>query len=142
MIIRQRLLMAALFGASLFGTSVTFAHGGDDHDGPAAVQAPKGGMIKALEEAFVEVVNTKEDLKIYIYDKDMKPAKVALYKVSAQSEVPRTKKKQPLTLQDQGNHFEAHFDSKGLHRYTLVLKLTQPTAPHEDTLNFTIEPRK
>lgn len=124
-----------------FSTEI-LAHEGHDHDGPAAVQAPKGGVIKSLEEVHVEVVAKGKDVKIYLYDETLKPADVANYKVTATAELPRNKKSEAISLKAQGKYFEATYDAKGAHRYTLVLTITDPKHKHEDKLNFTIEPRR
>lgn len=119
------------------------AHEGHDHDGPTSVQAPKGGVIKSLEQTHVEVVTKgKTDVKIYLYDKDLKPQDVAVYKVTAEAMLPKSKKKEPVVLVAKGTYFEANFDAKGAHRYTLILKVADPKTGHYDSLNFTVEPRK
>lgn len=122
--------------------TTALAHEGHDHDAPKNVQAPKGGVIKGMEETLVEVVSKGKDLKIYFYDKDLKPQEVATYKVRAQAELPRGKKVEPVTLTAKGTFIEASYDAKGAHRYTLTLFVTDPKEGHEDKLNFTIEPRR
>lgn len=121
---------------------MSFAHEGHDHDAPRTGQAPKGGVIKSLEETSVEVVSKGKDLKIYFYDKELKPRDVETYTVSAKAELPRTKKIENITLKPMGTFFEASFDAKGAHRYTLLLAVKDPKAANEDMLKFTIEPRK
>lgn len=126
---------------SAFASVSSFAHEGHDHDAPAMVQAPKGGQIKGLEETFVEVVARGHELKIYLYNKDLKPQKASDYKVSAMADLPRLKKQESLTLTAKENHFEANYDAKGLHRYTLILMVKDPKTGHDDKLNFTVEPK-
>lgn len=133
-----KLAMALLLSLS-FGA---YAHEGHDHDSPKNVQAPKGGVIKSLEETMVEVVSKGKDVKIYLYDKDLKPQEVAAYKVTAQAELPKAKKKEEVVLTAKGNYFESSFDAKGAHRYTLILTVVDPKTGHDDSLKFTIEPRK
>lgn len=128
--------------AILLSTTLGFAHEGHDHDMPTSAKAMKGGVIQSLEKTLIEVVNHKQNLKIYIYNREMKPVTVADYGVQATAELPRSKKQEPISLVDKGQHLEATFDAKGLHRYTLILTLKQPTESHSDTLKFTIEPRK
>lgn len=114
-------MKSLLFAATVLFSSVgTFAHEGHDHDAPAMVQAPKGGIIKGNETHFFEVVPKGKDLKIYTYSKELKPVDVSALSVSAQTEMPRTKKTAALSLVPKGDHFEATFDAKGSHRYTLV----------------------
>ncbi|WP_413289167.1 hypothetical protein [Bdellovibrio sp. HCB337] len=133
-----KLMMSVLLTLSLN----VFAHEGHDHDGPTNVQAPKGGVIKGLEETYVEVVSKGKDVKIYLYDKELKPQDVTKYKVSAEAELPKAKKKEPVTLTSKGTHFEASFDAKGAHRYTLIVSVVDPKTGHDDSLKFTVEPRK
>lgn len=128
--------------ALLILTASGFAHEGHDHDMPATAKAQKGGVIQSLEKTLVEVVNHKQGVKIYIYNREMKPVNVADYAVQAKAEMPRSKKQEPISLVDKGQHLEATFDAKGQHRYTLILTLKQPSESHSDTLKFTIEPRK
>ena len=126
----------------LLTASLSYAHEGHDHDAPKNIQAPKGGVIKSLEETMVEVVVKGKEVKIYLYDTDLKPQDIAAYKVSAQAELPKAKKKEPVGLTAKGTHFEAAFDAKGAHRYTLILSVVDPKTGHDDSLSFTIEPRK
>lgn len=118
------------------------AHEGHDHDAPATVAAPKGGQLKAIEDNYVEVLAKGKDVKIYIYNKDLKAEKAAPFKVTAQIEMPRSKKKESLQLTDKETYLEASFDAKGAHRYTLILSLTPPNEGHEDQIKFTIEPKR
>lgn len=137
--------MKNIFAITLLAISLTFTTLGQAHEGhdePASVQAPKGGVIKGIEDAYIEVVVKGKDVKIYMYDKNLKPADVSGFKVSAVAELPRGKKAEPVTLKAQGTSFEASFDSKGAHRYTLVLTVADPKHGHDDKLNFTIEPKR
>lgn len=129
-----------VLAVSIVATSFAMAHEG--HDEPVSVQAPKGGVIKGIENAYIEVVVKGKDVKIYFYDKEMKPQDVSAFKVSAAAELPRTKKTEPVTLKAQGNSFEAVFDAKGAHRYSLVLTVVDPKHGHDDKLTFTVEPKR
>lgn len=120
----------------------TAAHEGHAQDMPVNVQAPKGGVIKSLEETHVEVVTKGKDVRIYLYDKDLKPQDVTKFKVTAQAELPKSKKKEAVSLVPKESYLEASFDAKGAHRYTLILTVVDPKTGHDDILKFTIEPRK
>lgn len=120
----------------------SFAHEGHDHDGPKAVEAPKGGMIKSTEEYHVEVVAKGTNIKVYLYSEDLKPADASGFKVKLQAELPRTKKSENLTFKATGNMLEATFDAKSAHRYTLIVNIAEVGHGHDDKLSFTIEPRK
>lgn len=138
----KSLLTLALFGTLFTEFTPVVAHEGHVHDIPQSIQAPKGGTIKAVEAVYVEVVSRGSDIKIYIYDKNMKQQELAPYKLSAQAEIPRTKKKSDIALKMNSNFAEAVFDAKGAHRYTLILKIQEPGEDHADTLKYTIEPKK
>lgn len=138
----KNIFTSLLVLSALTFSAVSFAHEDHDHDGPAAVQAPKGGVIKSLEDVHVEVIVKGKDVKIYLYDEALKSVDVANYKVTAMAELPRSKKAEPVTLKAQGKYFEATYDAKGSHRYTLVLTVADPKHKHDDKLNFTIEPKR
>ncbi|MCC2677829.1 MAG: hypothetical protein K0R29_405 [Pseudobdellovibrio sp.] len=132
------LLMASVL---LLGFAVQ-SHEGHDHNGPAGVQAPKGGIIKGNEDTYVEVVSRGKDLKVYLYDKDLKPVDPKSYNVSAKVQLPKVKKAEDLALTLKDNVLEATYDAKKAHRYTLHLSLKSPKEEHADTLKYTIEPKK
>lgn len=136
---------ALLTLAIIFAESQGFAHEGHDHDAPVAVKALKGGIVKSLEETNVEVVSKGNKIEIYLFKKsesEPKPLDVAPFTLSAKAEMPRTKKTEDIVLKPMGNFFEATFDAKGTHRYTLLLSVKDPKTGHDDKLKFTIEPRK
>lgn len=118
------------------------AHEGHNHDAPTTIQAPKGGVVKALDEARVEVVAKGKDIKIYVYDKDMKPRDAAGLRIVATAELPRNKKSDAVAFQPKGNQFEGTYDAKGAHRYALKLSVTDTKTGRTDNLSFNIEPRK
>lgn len=135
-------MTVTLFAILALHSTTLFAHEGHNHDGPVSVQAPKGGVIKAIDENYIEVVVKKQNLKIYFYDKELKPAEVAPFKVKAIAEMPRTKKRDEITLVAQAHSFEAQYDAKNIHRYTLLLEVKHPGEDHVDKIKFTIEPKK
>ncbi len=120
----------------------SFAHEGHDHDAPTALKAPKGGVIKALDEARVEVVYKGKNVKVYVYDQEGKPASASRFKIDAKAMMPRGKKEDVIALAAKENFFEAEYDAKGIHRYTLKLNVTDSKTGRTDPLTFTIEPRK
>ena len=124
-------------------TSSANAHDGDHDDAPGMVQAPKGGEIKSMEEAYIEVLSRKGEVSIYFYQKDLKPVTdLKRFTVSAEAQLPRSKVMTPLVLKESGTHLTTSFDAKSAHRYTLVLKVKDSKFDHGDRLNFTIEPRR
>lgn len=120
----------------------SFAHEGHDHDAPTTIKAPKGGVIKALDESRVEVVYKGKSVKVYVYDHEGKPAMASRFKIEAKAIMPRGKKEDVVSLQAKENFFEAEYDAKGIHRYTLKLDVTDSKTGRTDPLTFTIEPRK
>lgn len=126
----------------MFAAGHLWAHEGHDHDAPVTLQAQKGkgGLIKALEETRVEVVSEGQTLKIYLYDKQMNPKSVSGFEVKATAEIPRSKKQVDIPLVAKAESYEASYDAKGLHRYTLKLQIKDPKTGHNDRLSFTIEP--
>jgi hypothetical protein len=135
----KTLLTASLIILAGFATE---AHEGHDHDMPKGISAPKGGQIKAIDDNLIEVVSRGNELKIYFYDKELKPQDVAPFKVSAKVEKPRVKKQDDVSLNAAGNTFQAIYDATGLHRYTLILSVKSPKEDHADIVKFTIEPKK
>ncbi|MBC7420631.1 MAG: hypothetical protein H7328_07880 [Bdellovibrio sp.] len=121
---------------------VSLSHESHDHDQPLTVQAPKGGAIKSLEETYVEVLVKGKDIKIYLYDKELKPRMVKDFTIKAKIEMPRTKKTEVIKLSANEQYFQASFDGKGIHRYILHLSVKDPKTGHDDQLKFTIEPKK
>lgn len=130
-----------MLGVLLIGLNVN-AHEGHDHDAPVSLRAPKGGMIKALDEARIEVVTQGSNLKIYIYDKDLQPLESKDFVVEAAAEWPRNKKTEPLKLTSHKQYLEANYEAKGTHRYTLKLKITDKKFKEAYDLSFVIEPRR
>lgn len=119
-------------------TLSSLAHEGHHH-GPSAVTPPKGGMINSLETVHLEMLQQGEMVKIYIYNKDLKPVAAKDYPVSATATRPR-QKTEDVKLITQKNHWEFNYDSKGAHRYKLVLTIEQ--GGHKDKVHWNIEPKK
>ena len=131
----------AIFAALLLSGNI-FAHEGHDHDGPVKVQAPKGGMIKMLDDSYLEVVNKGKTFNIYLYDKDLKPIDAKTFAITAKVQKPRGKTMEDVKLEAKDLNLEGSFDAKGIHRYTLILNVKSPKEEHADTVKFTIEPKK
>jgi hypothetical protein len=118
------------------------AHEGHNHDAPTTIKAPKGGIIKALDESLVEVVTKGKNVKIYFYDKERNPTAAAGFKVEAHAELPRSKNKETIVLSAHEFFYEADWDAKGAHRYTLKLAVTDYKTNRTENLKFTVEPRR
>lgn len=120
----------------------TFAHEGHDHDAPTTIKPMKGGVVKALDEAKIEVVAKGKNVKVFVFDKEMKPAPANRFTIVAKTLLPRAKKEEDLALVAKDSFFEAEYDAKGSHRYTLKLSITDANTKRTDQMTFNIEPRK
>lgn len=136
---KMKILLAALTFAAAQG----YAHEGHDH-GPSTLQAPKGGVLRSLEEVHLELKTDGKKLSLYAYELDEKSQKlvaadVKKFPVKATATLPR-KKPEAVDLSPKGDHWEASFDAKGAHRYTLEVAIKQ--AGHDDKVKYTVEPKK
>jgi hypothetical protein len=116
----------------------SFAHEGHDH-GPGSFQPPKGGVVRSLETVHLELVSKGDSLQIYAYETNLKPASVAKYPVALSIALPK-KKAESIKLEDKGDHWEASFDAKGAHRFTMELAIKQ--GGHDDKVKWVVEPKK
>jgi uncharacterized protein YxeA len=137
----KKVLVLLVTISAFIGIQV-MAHEGHNHDSPKGLVAPKGGAIKSLEETNIEVLSKGNDLKIYLYDAESKEKSTAGFVITATAELPRNRKKQEVILTAKENSFEATYDAKGSHRYTLHLSVKDPKTGHNDKLQFIIEPHK
>ena len=125
-----------------FSSAALVAHEGHEHDAPTTIKAPKGGVVKSLDASRVEVVTKGKNIKIYLYDQDMKPATAGEFSIVAQAELPRSKKVEEIKLEPKDSFFEGNYDAKGVHRYKLKLEVTHSKTGQTDKLTFNVEPRK
>lgn len=123
-------------------TSIALSHEGHDHDAPKGVTPQKGGIIKSLEQSYVEVVSRGQNVKIYFFNKELKQQDASTYTVKAKAKKPRSKQAEVVTLKSGTEFLEANYDAKGVHRYTLELDIKDPKESHSDTIDFVVEPRK
>lgn len=131
--------MKQLILAFILTLSVTsFAHEGHDH-GSGQVQPQKGGVVKSLETVHLEMVNLGKEIRIYVYDKDVKPQPTKNYPLTAKVQLPRQKQTQDLKLEVKDTYWTTQFDPKGAHRYDLILNIEQ--GGHKDAVKFTVEPK-
>ena len=136
----RKLAMGLFFMA--FSSAALLAHEGHDHDAPTTIKAPKGGVVKSLDASRVELVTKGKNIKIYLYDREMKPAAPEEFSVVAQAELPRSKKVEEIKLEPKDAFFEGTYDAKGAHRYKLKLEVTHSKTKQTDKLTFNVEPRK
>jgi hypothetical protein len=132
------MLKSMIIVLALFLAIIAQAHEGHDH-GPGTVQAPKGGVIRSLETVNLELLTQGKSIKIYAYDTNLKPADVKKFPLAATVALPK-KKPEALALVAKGDHWEAEYDAKGAHRYTLELSIKQ--GGHADKVKYNVEPKK
>lgn len=111
-----------------------FGHG--NHES-ATVKPQKGGVVKSLETVHLELVQIQKELRLYIFSTDLKLQDPDKYNISANVVLPRGKGKKDIIFKKQKKHLITSFDAKNLHRYDLIIFITQ--GGHKDRVVFTIE---
>jgi len=99
-----------------------FGHEGHSHEA-SAVAAPHGGSLRDAGELKGEVVITGDTIKLYVYDKHLKPLVLDKKELTGEVQFPKEKKK-PITLKKNGDVYEATV--KGIsktHRYDLHINV-------------------
>lgn len=119
-------------------------HEGHDH-GAGQVQPTKGGVIQKAGNMYLEVVGTKEDLKVYPLreagngSKALKAVPLSELKVAATYTLPRGKAT-VVSFTNTGDHFTAKVAAGGAHRYQVDLKVESGTV--KDEIQYQIEPQE
>jgi len=115
----MRLFSAAVFVVSL-GVAFPVLASGDGHNHEAAVEAaPHGGNLRDSGKYKSEIVIAGDNVKIYFYDKKLKPVKAEAEKIQGEVEFPKQKRK-PVTLTKSGDIYEGKIEGLGkVHRYDL-----------------------
>lgn len=129
----MKLILSILFTFSFL--NLTSAHEGHDH-GAASFQAPKGGILKSIENSHFELVRSGQNIQIYAYDEQGKALATSKFKTNAELELPR-QKKTALAMTDKGTHWEANVDAKGAHRFTVRFNVDD--GKEKDYVSFTVE---
>ncbi len=133
----RSIFTALLVGATLMAGSA-FAHEGHD-DAPGSLKAKHGGIVKSLDDASVELLTTGKTLKLYPADHGGKAINPKTLNLTATTALPKGTPA-PLALTPKADHWEATFDPKGAHRYTLTLTLKD--GEHSHKADFTVEPQE
>lgn len=128
-------------------STVTFAHEGHDHDAPSTFQPKKGGIVKSTESINVEAVTKDNSVELYFFDNEGNIKPKDSFEVSAESQLPKTKKKSKVNLEEvknaeQFSHYAITGGPKKVHRYSLILKIKDKHEDHSDRITFNIEPKK
>jgi hypothetical protein len=107
----------------MFGASAPLkAH--DAHNHEAAVEAaPHGGTLRNAGDYKAEIVINGDKLKLYVYDKQLKPVTLEKAELAGDVQFPKEKSK-PVTFKKAGEFYEATV--KGIskvHRYDMHVNL-------------------
>lgn len=104
------------------------------------VKAPKGGEIKATNDGYIEVVNARNAIKIYLYDKNLKAAK-ELKDISVIAEVQRATSKdhENLELKPSTGGFTAKFEPGETPKYYLDIGIANRKNGKADRVSFDME---
>lgn len=105
--------------------TLSFAH--DEHNHEAAMEAaPHGGILRNAPPFKAELTLSKDQVKIFVYDKDVKPVAKEKLKDSVKGQValPKDKKKREVTFKLAGDAYEAKIAGiDKVHRYDLHVTL-------------------
>jgi hypothetical protein len=113
------------------------AHEGHDKV-PGAKLTPRGGQLMDLKHMHLELVVSKEGLKLYPSGHDEKPLALKDVVLTGNVTFPRGKGTEAVQFEVQGDAFLAKVDAKGAHRYTL--DVIAKFKDQEDKAQFTVEP--
>lgn len=111
-------------GALFTSTGTAIAHEGHNKT-PGAGAAPNGGIMKGTSQLYVEVVHERGDIKVYIYDHDMKKVTLSSVSVNASVKKPKDVKTSVMVLTPDGDYLRGKLDwsGKGVHRQTLEISV-------------------
>lgn len=117
-------LLATLALTTVFAAQ-SFAH--DDHNHEAAVEAaPHGGLLRDAPPYKAELVLNKEDARVFVFDKDMKPVlkEKLSQKIQGTLAFPKDKKRRIIDFELKGDAYEAKITGiDKVHRYDLHVTL-------------------
>ncbi len=104
-----------------------------------AVKAPKGGEIKPMVDGYMEVVSDRDLIRIYLYDKKLKPEK-QLKDVSIVAELQRATAKdhENLELKPATGGFVAKFDARENSKFYLDIGIVNRKSGSADRLSFDV----
>ncbi len=116
--------MKRLLIATMLYFSFTPLIAGDGHNHEAAVEAaPHGGTLRNAGENKAEIVVNGDNLKLYFYDKELKPLKIEAKEIKGDVQFPKEKKK-PITFRKSGDFYETTVKGIGkVHRYDMHVNL-------------------
>ena len=116
---------------------VAGAHEGHSH-GPAIKAAPHGGVLREGKDNAVEVVADNNEIKVYVFDMQMKPVALNGMSLAGTAQVPR-KDKKALAFQTAGDYFKGNADVGSAYRYELNLELNNGKNTEKFKMNIEIK---
>lgn len=126
----------------LFSFFKAYSHDDHDHSGESLVVHPqKGGVIQELDHHYLELVQIGKELRVYVYDEDLKliPSKALTSKVI----LPRGRGEKLIELKYQSKHnawVGLYEPPPKLHRYTLLVSFDE--SDHDHSVSFIVEPKR
>ncbi|HYX37749.1 MAG TPA: hypothetical protein VE954_32000 [Oligoflexus sp.] len=112
----------ALTSLLLGAAAPLMAHDGHNHEA-ATETAPHGGTLRNAGDYKAEIVINGDNLKLYIFDKQLKPMKLEKAELTGDVQFPKEKSK-PVTFKKAGEFYSATV--KGIskvHRYDMHVNL-------------------
>ena len=129
--------VSAMFSGLLVALCFSIGHAKTEN-----VKAPRGGEIKPINDGFIEVVNGRDSIKIYLYDKNMKAEK-KLNDFSIIAEVQRSTSKdhEGLELKPAKDGFTARFEPGAEAKYYLDIGIANRKSGSADRISFDLAPK-
>lgn len=126
------------FLAAVLISGSAIAHEGHDQT-PGSLAAPHGGIVQGTSNLYLELVTSKNDVKLYPLDHDSKPVPLGDVKIDAKMTVPRKGKPEKVSFMVHEDHYMATIDPKGAHRYQLDVEASYKGK--KEKVKFNIEPQ-
>ncbi len=143
----HRVLLAIFF--LLLGTSPAFVATNraladeEDFDAEIQVKAPKGGSIERYENGYIEILRKTKFIKIYVYDKSLKPRKkMSDFSVTADALLPSVKDAAALNVVPAKGYFTTEFEAGAAPSFELDVGIVDHRNKSADRVRFSVETRK
>lgn len=116
-----------VFSVILMSFVSILALAGDGHNHESSVEpAPHGGILRDAAPYKTELVLKGDLAKIYVYQKDLKPAKVSSQELRGEVRFPKQKKSKAVIFKATGESFDATIEGiSKVHRYDLHIKMIE-----------------
>jgi hypothetical protein len=104
------------------------------------VKAPRGGDIKQIRDGYIEVVSNRKVIKIYLYDKKLKPEKqLKNFSIIAEVQRATAKEHENLELRPTDGAFTAKFDPGDTSKFYLDIGIANRKTGSADRTSFSID---